>query len=985
MGIRPQPLPASAFSSRPKPAFQSLTDSAFDASPFDLLLADFTARWERGESARLDDFLNQVGPDESSERIELIYREFCLARRAGMQPRPEDYTARFPAHAEALERLFQVDDVFGSSGLRLWSEPLPPVPLPEVGHEIGPFRFIRELGQGGFARVFLAEQSNLDDRLVVVKVSSRITPEHCLLARSNHPHIVDVYRQDLTDDGALQIICMPFQGGASLAAVLSECRQRGARTGSGRELLDALDLVSADGYLPPTAGRPCRALISRLSFPEAAAWIVARLAEALDYAYGRGVLHGDIKPSNVLLTADGTPKLLDFNLSLDWHQFVAVPCAKGLPGNAGGTLAYMAPELLRTVADPARISHPTPSDRHRGDIYSLGVLLLEILAGRPPELPEGRPLSLQELASAYVSSREQSGAVVIRSARAPLAAGLRSILSRCLAPDPVDRYKRASELAEDLDHWLDARPLVFAREPARAFGLLRWARHQRLALAAFACGLAVAAVSTALVWYSAGIDRRELAIRKCLQIFGDPDIGGIHFRRPQLGWVKTRGNPAEIAKRRLDWYDVLGPSGNWRERDDFRDLPASMQDELEVWLLEQSLRYAHGLSESPDSQPRALVSLEKITASSPFGALQEECARLRRQLKQPGLSLAESDIPQPDVASRRWMDEYLYGVAAELRGETNELLEESLEHYRTAVALRPNSFWANYRAAATACALNKYNQRITAYTIKNYSLAVNYLRVCVDQRPENSALRCLLAGCLYQVHRDLEAAEQCDKAQSLDPDLAETYVTRSFLRIRGGQFQTFIKDIGLYDALIGSPRPPVLGSMPLDIARSASEVEGDGGRMELSYASDVVADLDEPFVRNHLARTLSDAGKHEFALKQFEHVLEMNPDNLRARYGRAVQLNMLGRVEADEGICLGCPASSKLETLIREDPEAIRFSLYRDVIIPTWQVFRRRLMLPRMVCGLPTDVRSNRSSRTTLLPVFMPSPRKTIPRWSDTP
>src|SRR5439155_14842985 len=117
-------------------------------------------------------------------------------------------------------------------------------------------------------------------------------------------------------------------------------RRGGRRPASGRDLLADLDGVSAPEYPPARLARPARELLAGLSYPKALAWIVARLAEALDHAHRRGVGHGDLKPSNILLTADGHPMLFDFNLAVDWRSDVPV-------GDSGGTLAYMAPERLR--------------------------------------------------------------------------------------------------------------------------------------------------------------------------------------------------------------------------------------------------------------------------------------------------------------------------------------------------------------------------------------------------------------------------------------------------------------------------------------------------------------------------------------------------------------------------------------------------------------------------------------------------------------
>src|SRR5262249_28754708 len=109
--------------------------------------------------------------------------------------------------------------------------------------------------------------------------------------------------------------------------------------------------------------------LARYSYPEAVLWIGARLADALAHAHDRGILHRDIKPANVLLTDDGQPMLLDFNLAAD--------AARAGP-RVGGTPAYMAPEQLRQVCGEAA------GVDARSDLFSLGVVLFEMLTGRHP-------------------------------------------------------------------------------------------------------------------------------------------------------------------------------------------------------------------------------------------------------------------------------------------------------------------------------------------------------------------------------------------------------------------------------------------------------------------------------------------------------------------------------------------------------------------------------------------------------------------------
>src|SRR5262249_49503957 len=139
---------------------------------------------------------------------------------------------------------------------------------------------------------------------------------------------------------------------------------------SGSELLEVLDRLGGRDE-PPTGRSASRLALAGRSYAQAVAWWGARMAEALSLAHDHGVLHRDIKPSNVLLNADGIPMLLDFNLARE-----TVSDGGELASKLGGTLDYMAPEHLDELAEgiPGRVDA-------RSDVYSLGVLLYEALAG----------------------------------------------------------------------------------------------------------------------------------------------------------------------------------------------------------------------------------------------------------------------------------------------------------------------------------------------------------------------------------------------------------------------------------------------------------------------------------------------------------------------------------------------------------------------------------------------------------------------------
>ena len=199
---------------------------------------------------------------------------------------------------------------------------------------------------------------------------------------------------------------------------------------------------SSIGFRPrsipaPTWREPSREIIARLSYPQAVAWIVARLAEALDHAYGRGVLHGDVKPSNILLTAAGEPMLLDFNLAVGWRlptgRRLARRCGRD-PGLHGPRAASVHRPTGASGIPEGRGSSPrrpvcAGDGAARGPGGSYARSSPWIAAQTPGNGRSTGPVA-----------RSRGRATLIRSCRVSITPGLRSILTRCLAPDPADRY-----------------------------------------------------------------------------------------------------------------------------------------------------------------------------------------------------------------------------------------------------------------------------------------------------------------------------------------------------------------------------------------------------------------------------------------------------------------------------------------------------------------------------------------------------------------
>jgi pimeloyl-ACP methyl ester carboxylesterase/predicted Ser/Thr protein kinase len=274
---------------------------------------------------------------------------------------------------------------------RLADTPLTP------GCRLGQYEVVSRIGQGGMGIVYRAKDTNLG-RDVALKVLSpsfatgerarrRLLREARHAAVVNHPNICTIF--DSVEIDGRDVIVMELVAGVTLAALMG------------------------DGPLPTP--RLCS--------------IAAQIADALDHAHARGVIHGDLKAANVIVTENDRVKVLDFGVSrrLASDDQGPLTVAGSSEGHVGGTPAYMAPELLRgDVTDP------------RSDLWSLGVLLYELVIGRQPFA--GR--TLYDLMTDILETEP-----VVPVEADPRVAG---VIGRCLRKDPSQRYQRGSEVRDAL-------------------------------------------------------------------------------------------------------------------------------------------------------------------------------------------------------------------------------------------------------------------------------------------------------------------------------------------------------------------------------------------------------------------------------------------------------------------------------------------------------------------------------------------------------
>ena len=326
------------------------------------------------------------------------------------------------------------------------------VAMPDQNWRLGNYEILEEIGRGGMGVIYRARQRH-SRRIVAVKrvlgyhadsgeTLARFRREAQAAASLDHPNILPIYEVSESEDG-LPFFSMKFAPGGSLAQASSALRSE---------------------------PRQCVALM-------------AKVTRAVQYAHSKGILHRDLKPGNILLDGHGEPFVSDFGL------------AKWLEGTSDltrtltifGTPGYIAPEQ---ASESAALVKPT------ADVYSLGAILFDLLAGRPPFLGSHALSVIRQAAEMPAPKLGSLSKVADRD--------LQTICARCLEREPEARYCSAGDLAEDLERWLEGRPII-ARPVFFPMRLWRWSRRNPVLAASLAACIILGFVAAGRQFQSWGL------------------------------------------------------------------------------------------------------------------------------------------------------------------------------------------------------------------------------------------------------------------------------------------------------------------------------------------------------------------------------------------------------------------------------------------------------------------------------------------------
>jgi serine/threonine protein kinase len=468
-------------------------------------------RWQEGNRVVVESYLTQhprLRTDQTGV-LHLVYNEILLREAAGDNPRLEEYVERFPQLGDQLNPLFEVHRALGSDQLlSIFGDQLPQArtPLPtrsllemhdaqgpsatepmvtkvaeQPGAVIGSYKLLQQIGEGGFGVVFMAEQSHPVQRKVALKlikpgmdsrqVIARFEAERQALAIMDHPNIARVYDGGITLSGRPYFVMELVKG----VPITRYCDEH---------------------HLTPR---------ERLE-------LFVPVCQAVQHAHQKGIIHRDLKPSNVMVCIyDGkpVPKIIDFGVAKATASKLTERTLYTEFGAIVGTLEYMSPEQAQL--DQLDIDT-------RSDIYSLGVLLYELLTGTTPfQRKQLRQTKLDEMLrlireqepptpSTRLSTTAELPAIAVNRGLEPrkltsLVRGeLDWIVMKALDKDRNRRYETANELARDIERYLHNEP-VEACPPSTAYRLRKFAaKNKNLLTVAGAFALLLVAGATISTW-----------------------------------------------------------------------------------------------------------------------------------------------------------------------------------------------------------------------------------------------------------------------------------------------------------------------------------------------------------------------------------------------------------------------------------------------------------------------------------------------------
>jgi tetratricopeptide (TPR) repeat protein len=818
-------------------------------------------------------------------RVLAILDEYLAERQAGRSPDRDALLARHPELAEAIAASFRALDFVHDAGRTLEASPTRPdqeAPA-AAGQMLGDYRLLREIGRGGMAVVYEAEQISLDRRVALKvlpfaavldpKQLQRFRHEAQAAAQLQHPHIVPVHAVGC--DRGVHYYAMQYIEGQSLAVAIREMKEHGG----------------AEGHRTPISSQGS---VRAAAYIRTAARLGVQAAQGLDHAHQVGIVHRDVKPGNLLVDLAGTLWITDFGLAYS-RKDVGLT----MTGELLGTIRYMSPE--QSLAKRAPIDHRT-------DVYSLGVTLYEVLTLQPAFQGDDPVIVLKDIASKEPVPPRRLNPAIPRD--------LETVLLKSMAKDPGYRYATAQDMADDLERFLENRPIE-ARRAGPLRRVVKWGRRRRgvvgAAVAMLLLTVAGLATGTALLWREqaqtqSAFDRAESNLAAALdaldQVYVEEAEGNPRIRA---------GLPRDLLERGLRFYQRFARENAHTQHVRFLLGNAHYRASLIFRRMGQEDRATEALDRAIGAY-REAIRLQLDTAfahnnlglalrdkGDPEGAIREFRAAVQLQ---PGDAKAHNNL----------------GTALRDDGDVAGALRE----FREAVRLQPGDAKAHNNLGS---ALRDDGD------LKG---AIEEHREAIRLSPVSAGAHSNLGSALRD-KGDLEGAIRAfGEAIRLDPDHAGARSNLGSALHAEGDVKGAIRELREAIRL-----QPDLADAHNNLG-SALKADGDlaGGILELREAIRLKPGASEP--HNNLGNALADKGDQDGAIRAYQEAIRLKPGNGEAHLGlgdalmrkgergsgveayrEAIRL-MPGRAETHYNFGIALCAEGDWDGAIREFREAVR-------------------------------------------------------------
>ena len=722
-----------------------------------------------------------------------------------------------------------------------FAQTLEAIEVPDTQWQLGNYEILEEIGRGGMGVIYRARQRHSRRVVALKRVLSYHADSRDTLARFrreaeaaaslDHPNILPIYEVGESKD-AVPYFSMKYASGGSLQHAAPALRDN----------------------------------------PREVVRLIAKVARGVQYAHGQGILHRDLKPGNILLDSRGEPLVSDFGLA-KWLD-ASSDLTRTL--TIFGTPGYIAPEQAEGPAANLTAS---------ADVYSLGAILFDVLAGRPPFLGEH--------ALAVIRQAADKPAPKLRSLVKRADADLETICARCLERNPAARYQSAANLAEDLERWLEHRPIV-ARPVLPPVQLWRWSHRNPVFAGAMAAVLALLLLSGVLLTAQLrGRARMKAEIEKLRK--GVMEFAQTEAQICQPGEKKVQDDVyAELAnqlgidvkqlRERLPPFAAYlrrSPNASSYER---ANAAYVAKDYAEAERL--AVQAAGEARKAKPANPKAVIQALELAGLSAQAQIQYSRAMGYFREAEP-----LTDVKRNSEEWAKLQDE----IADLLFAQGNYVVAEKL--FRGVIEIRsrvlgpehPDTLASRHRLIY---ALNEEEKHVEAEAEARQVVKLRE-KILGLEHPDTLLSRYNLANALYHEGKYAEAERMYRVVLKLDERVIGAEHPRTLAARIGlanslndqGKYAEAIaayRDIIKLDDKVYGPEHPVTLNDRMDLA-TALQADGKYPLAETEYRA--VIKLQEKVLgpehahtlntRNNLAEMLDDEGKYSEAEKECRHIIEI--------------------------------------------------------------------------------------------------------------